>query len=77
MHNYKYRDDFNRDHITYELRWKSSDIERSISEIKSEERIGQFQTVKSKRSKKIEQLRNQLTAPPKMPIIINKPVEQS
>ncbi|CBY08971.1 unnamed protein product [Oikopleura dioica] len=31
VHNYKYRDDFNRDNTTYELRWASDEIEHSAS----------------------------------------------
>lgn len=73
VHNYKYRDDFNRDNITYELRWKDSDIARSTAEVGSPERAQRFEAVKSKRSRKIDELRKQILIQPKTPIIVTEP----
>ena len=60
VHNYKYRDDFNRDHVTYERRWNASDLERASKEASSPQRKLKFQERASKRSKKIEMLRKEL-----------------
>jgi len=67
IHNYKYRDEFNRDLVSYELRWDKADLARSGREINSSERKETFKTVKSKRSHRIDQLRKQLDAAPKTP----------
>ena len=67
IHNYKYRDEFNRDLVSYELRWDKDDLARSGQEINSPERKETFKTVKSKRSHRIDQLRKQLEAAPKTP----------
>jgi len=60
VYNYKYRDDFNRDHVTYERRWNASDLERASKEASSPQRKLKFQERASKRSKKIEMLKKEL-----------------
>ena len=69
QYNYKYRDDFNRDHVTYELRWSTKDIKRSATEAAAPERKIKFQNIRNKRSKNIEKLKKQISADPKMPVI--------